>query len=665
MRYHFFLAYLFGFLLGLNLKAQSKLSDEAMRQLINSTKSDSTKAYNQLLLAERLKNKQPELAWRLLDSATIIAKNKFVKICCEVTKGILLRTQGQSDSAMKIYQAVLKYEKDTNLWLPTSRAANLLSNEYRRNGDLKKALEYILKVEKIIINVNKTEKLTTVYENLAGIFFDLNDLDKAITYDKKAIALAITYKIDNYLPGMYLNLGSCYGEKKMQDSALFYYRKALATAQSQNAKLDIAYASESLGYEMFAAKQLDSAYKYLMQAKYYFEIESYSDRNYVPLMGYLGMLETKRKNYPLALSYLLKGDVQGAEYGFINDRIEIKKALAEVYAALGNWDKAYTYQESYLLLKDSMQREENIKITRELEGKYNVAKKENENTELKAANDKQEQKLRERNIFLAAAALCLGLLVLLSFFIFKNYKKEKMHVAVLDQLNLQLTEQRNEILNINQLLQLKVLRTQMNPHFIYNCLNAINTLVLKGENDKASSYLLNFAKLLRTILNYSDKGSIDLEEEIAFIKLYLSLEGMRMGNEFSYEVKASQALLEDDIGLPSLLVQPFIENAIWHGLINKEGEKKLSVNFEKSSDTNKLVCIVEDNGIGREKAMEIKQHKHESIHHESKGIKITQERIELLKFQTKDEVSITINDSMSKDNEALGTKVVLILPITV
>ncbi len=648
-------------------KAQKKLSDEEMRQLINTTNSDSIKALNMLLLAERIKTKQPQMAWKMMDSVDLIIKHKYkyIRICSEVTRATFLRSEGKSDSAMKLYQSVLQYEKDTNMWMPASRAANYMSNEYRRNGDLKKALEYIFKVEKIFTNANKLKKLSGVYENLAGVFFDLGDFDKAISYDKKAIATAIEYKLNAYLSGMYLNLGSCFGEKQMQDSAMFYYRKALSMAQSQNVILDEAYAAQALGYEFFAAKQLDSAYKYLMQAKQDFEDETYTDRYYVPLMGYLGMLEAKRKNYALALSYLLKGDVNGAEYGFISDRIEIKKALSEVYSALGNWPKAFTYQSEYLQLKDSMQRDENIKITRELEGKYNVAKKEKENTELKAANDKQQQKIRERNLFLIAAAIGIALLGLLLFFIFRNYKKEKNHVALLDQLNLQLTEQRNEILNINQLLQLKVLRTQMNPHFIYNCLNAINNLVLKGENEKASTYLLNFAKLLRTILDYSDKGSIDLEEEIKFIKLYLSLEGMRMGNDFSYEVNASQTLLEDDIGLPSLLVQPFIENAIWHGLINKEGDKKLSVHFEHSSDLNKIVCIVEDNGIGREKADAIKQSKHSTMLHESKGIKITQERIELLKFQTKNDVSITISDNLSVSNEALGTKVTLTLPITV
>jgi LytS/YehU family sensor histidine kinase len=164
------------------------------------------------------------------------------------------------------------------------------------------------------------------------------------------------------------------------------------------------------------------------------------------------------------------------------------------------------------------------------------------------------------------------------------------------------------------------------------------------------------------ILDFSDNAFVDLEDEIKFIQLYLSLEAMRMGNDFSYEVKASQKILDDDIGVPSLLIQPFIENAIWHGLINKDGDKKLTVSFEQGNDVHRLTCTVEDNGIGREKAAETKRNNHTMLH-ESKGIRITQERIELLQYQIKNEVSVTISDKVDANNQSSGTLVKLILPV--
>ena len=290
------------------------------------------------------------------------------------------------------------------------------------------------------------------------------------------------------------------------------------------------------------------------------------------------------------------------------------------------------------------------------------AAKEKENVLLKKDNELQQQKIRSRNFLLTGALLGLLLLAVTVFFIRKNYVSEKRNVVILDKLNRQLTSHRDEILTINRLLQLKVLRTQMNPHFIYNCLNAINNMVVRGAHEKASGYLLNFSKLLRMILDFSDKTLVELDEEVTFIRLYLSLEAMRMGDDFTYDISVSPALIQDDIRIPSLLIQPFIENAIWHGLIKKTGDKKLHVKFEETPDKNRLKCIVEDNGIGRQKAGELKQ-LHNSMLHESKGIKITQERLELLQYQMKQEMAVQISDKVDSRQVAEGTRVELLLPI--
>ena len=615
-------------------------------------------------LADAIKKENPAEAMRLVNASLAMAKAKEYKeieLNNYVLKGILYTGLGKLDSAFTLYQSVLKYEKDTSLAYPIGMAYASLISYYRQKGELKPALECALNAEKFLLPLKRKKNLMAVYGNIGGIFFDLNDFDKALEYDFKTISLAKELNYYSLLSKSYINIASIYGEKKMADSAMFYLRKSLVLAKEEE-DFEIEYAAiQAIGYEFYEADELDSANYYLLLAKNGYEKQEYFDESYPALYEFLGILETKRKNYSLALSYLTKADSAAVTLGYMMDRIEIKKAITNLYAAMGNWQKAFLSQEEYVLLNDSMQRDENIQITRELETKYNTAKKEKENVILKANNDIQEQKLSTKNNILFAAIVGILLLALLLFFIFKNYTTEKKHVAILDQLNLQLTHQRDEILNINQLLQLKVLRTQMNPHFIYNCLNAINNLVTKGENEKASNYLLNFSKLLRTILDFSDKTFIDLEEEIKFIQLYLSLEAMRMGNDFSYEVKVAQSILDEDIGVPSLIIQPFIENAIWHGLINKEGDKKLLVHFEQDSNSDRLTCRVDDNGIGREKSSESKR-KNFTLMHESKGIKITQERIELLKYQVKNNVSISITDIMNDQNILLGTRVELVLP---
>lgn len=638
--------------------------EDSLKNLLQQTIHDTLRVKYLLYFADRSDENNRSGARLLIDSAGRVAarsKSKLWQLNVLASKGLLYHNLGISDSAFLLYNQVLAYENDSLFQIPVARVWGNLVNYYRQIGDLKKALRYALKSEKYFSANGKYKSVANVYANIAGILYDLNDNKKALEYDKKTIQLAYEHNFKDILTRTYRNLATVYGENGYADSAMFYYKKSLLSAEEMNDFAEIASSLQSIGVEFFIAGSTDSAYSYLTQARTIYEEKFFFDESYPYLYCYLGKIETIRKNYQLAETYLRKADSSSQSLGYFTDNLEIKKSLKELYAAKGNWQKAFHYQEEYVLMNDSLQRDENTRVTRDLEKKYDTAKKEKENAELKAANELQDQKISSRNIMLVATVTAISLLVLLLFFIFRNYRNERKHVAVLDTLNSRLTQQRDEILNINKLLQLKVLRTQMNPHFIYNCLNAINNLVMKGDSDKASNYLLNFSKLLRMILDFSDKTFVDLDDEIKFINLYLSLEAMRMGSDFTYEVKASNHILEDDIAIPSLLIQPFIENAIWHGLSNKEGNKKLTVSFEDVNDNHHLKCIVEDNGIGREKAAENKNRSHTMLH-ESKGIKITKERMELLRYQIKNEVSINIKDMKNSLNESEGTKIELVLP---
>lgn len=647
----------------MSAKAQQTLED-SLKNLLKQSIHDTLRVKYLLYFADRSESNNRSEARLLLDSADRVAnrsKSKLWQLSVYVSKGLLLHNLGKSDSAILYYNKVLLYENDTLFGVPVARVWGNLINHYRQAGDLKPALEYALKSEKYYAANNKYRSLANIYGNIAGILYDLGDSKTALEYDRKTVSLAYGHNITDILATSYRNLASSYGENGFPDSSMFYYKKSLDAAIKYKRTSEIGFSCQAIGVEFFLAGNTDSAYLYLNKARKVYEEKEIFDESYPYLYCYLGKVETGRKNFVNAETYLFKADSASQSLGYFTDNLEIKKALKDLYAAKGNWEKAFQYQEEYVILNDSLQRDENTRVTRELEKKYNTAKKEKENIELKAANELQEQKISSRNRILAATVAAISLLALVLFFIFRNYRNERKHVVILDKLNLQLTHQRDEILNINKLLQLKVLRTQMNPHFIYNCLNAINNLVMKSESDKASHYLLNFSKLLRMILDFSDKTFVDLEDEIKFINLYLSLEAMRMGSDFTYEVNASNHILEDDIAIPSLLIQPFIENAIWHGLINKEGDKKLTVSFEEAKDNHQLKCIVEDNGIGREKAAENKNRNHTMLH-ESKGIKITQERMELLRYQIKNEVSVNIKDKKNSLNKSEGTKIELVLP---
>lgn len=202
--------------------------------------------------------------------------------------------------------------------------------------------------------------------------------------------------------------------------------------------------------------------------------------------------------------------------------------------------------------------------------------------------------------------------------------------------------------------QLTALKAQMNPHFIFNSLNSIQDLILKGDVEHSYSYITTFSNLVRRILNYSEEEFIDFEQEIKLLELYLSLEKLRFGANFNYTISHQNI---NDILIPPLLIQPFVENALVHGLLHKEGERKLSITFELHEH---LICTIEDNGIGREQANKIKARQRSS--HESFSGKAIRQRFSILSKVFNKNLGYTFED-IKVNNAPAGTRVVLIIPV--
>ena len=209
-------------------------------------------------------------------------------------------------------------------------------------------------------------------------------------------------------------------------------------------------------------------------------------------------------------------------------------------------------------------------------------------------------------------------------------------------------------------LEGKALRAQMNPHFIFNSLNAIQECIVMEKVDAAYEYLARFSKLLRMVLNNSEKNLISLQEEIEMIRLYLELEALRFKNSFEYGINIDPGIDVEMAEVPPLLLQPFIENAIWHGLRNKQGEKKLSVSC--TPNTNGVTCTIIDNGIGRVKAREIKAAKMGAAAFESRGMILSEQRMQMMNLDHKEKFDVQILDLYDDQGTAIGTKIILHLP---
>lgn len=220
------------------------------------------------------------------------------------------------------------------------------------------------------------------------------------------------------------------------------------------------------------------------------------------------------------------------------------------------------------------------------------------------------------------------------------------------QLNIQ-QRKSNQINELNA-SKLTAIQSQMNPHFIFNSLNSIQDLILKGDVEHSYSYITTFSNLVRRTLNYSEKDFIEFEQEIKLLEIYLSMEKLRFKKEFNYTIQINGI---SDVMIPPLLIQPFIENSLVHGLLHREGQKELIISFHLEET---LVCIIEDNGIGREKSKEIKQR--QRVEHESFSSNAIAKRFEILSNVFKGNFGYRYED-LYENEEAMGTKVILKIPI--
>ncbi|HTE25304.1 two-component regulator propeller domain-containing protein [Flavitalea sp.] len=209
-------------------------------------------------------------------------------------------------------------------------------------------------------------------------------------------------------------------------------------------------------------------------------------------------------------------------------------------------------------------------------------------------------------------------------------------------------------------IEMQALRAQMNPHFIFNCLNSINRYIVKSDQATASLYLTRFAKLIRLILDNSNNKNVILANELEALKLYIEMEALRFDKKFTYSIVVDESVCADSVEVPPLIIQPYVENAIWHGLLHKETEGYLLIYVSKLSE-NMIKVVIEDNGVGREKAKELRSKS--ATTRKSLGMKLTENRLSLLNKYAELTASVDIIDLKTEGETAEGTKVVLKIPI--
>lgn len=340
--------------------------------------------------------------------------------------------------------------------------------------------------------------------------------------------------------------------------------------------------------------------------------------------------------------------------------------LCKVYEAKKNYTKAYYYNQLYKSLNDSLVPEEYrrklslIQVRDQLELQTKEAQLLSKQNQLNQQQIKiQESSLKRRSlllyIFIAAMFTMVLILILVNRNIKLKRRKAELH-QLMDQVSAQqkLTELEKEKVN----LEMQALRTQMNPHFIFNCLSSINRFILINKIDEASDYLTKFSRLIRMALHNSEKSLITLESELEAIRLYLDLERLRFKNAFDYSITFVNTIDINAIHIPPMLIQPFAENAIWHGLMHKKGSGHLEIQL--CAEDKILTCTIIDNGVGRNMAATFNSRSAEK--NKSMGVEITAGRLALLNKSKNESAVFNIEDLIDEEGNGCGTKVVLKMP---
>lgn len=253
-----------------------------------------------------------------------------------------------------------------------------------------------------------------------------------------------------------------------------------------------------------------------------------------------------------------------------------------------------------------------------------------------------------------------------------------LQVKMKEELELQVQNRTDEIVRVNKMVdaqrfhqmrselekrivetEMAALRAQMNPHFIFNCLNSINRFILLNEQEAASDYLTKFSRLIRMVLDNSRSRMVTLSNEITALRLYIEMEALRFANKFGYEIYVDDNIDTETTEIPPMLLQPYVENAIWHGLMQYNGDGKITINFQRRN--NILIASVDDNGIGRDLARRLKSKS--ATERKSLGMKMTAERIEMINRIYDTQARVQIIDKVGNTGVAFGTTVKIEIPL--
>ena len=590
-----------------------------------------------------------------------------------------------------------------------------LATAYTMKGDAKKAIENYFTAIPLAEKADDKPSAVKAYGNI-GIIYQNNEYDWNDCFKYTQLALKGALEINDQFTVMTsYSIISDYYTKFKHDTILGIKNaeQALVIARRMNLPREIATYTRDLGKCYANLNDFDKALSYLEEAVKILETlppQQNGDILSSTLMN-LGEVYYLKKDYLKAIQIQEKY-IQNKPFGaIVTNEVHIYQFLADANAKIGNHEKAYNYFMRYKELKDSLMTSDNIVKVKNLEAKYELGKKEDEvkllnqeralvtaNLSKQEAESQRQRLLAEQQRLLAQSTETARQLLerenqlkdfelrdqadslnyqQLQVNFEKKDKAQKLAEAALLQEG-EATKRRWAIGIMSGLLllsgigfyawrvrqkaisdkklaesELKALRSQLNPHFLFNSMNAINSYILDNDRLKASEYLAQFAGVMRGILETSRNTTVSLEKELEWLENYIQIEQKRFSKPFDYQINVDTTIDTYSTQVPAMLLQPFVENAIWHGFLHKPTKGHLTIDVKQQN--KQLTFTIEDDGIGRQKAATFATKRDNQ---QSLGVKISEERLQLINSSL-DKNNIQIKDLVNAEGVAGGTQVVI------
>jgi tetratricopeptide (TPR) repeat protein len=480
-----------------------------------------------------------------------------------------------------------------------------------------KALEYCHKVIQIAGENEKfRDEALSVYTNIGVIYSNMKEYEKAIIYHKKSLR----YKPKSI--ATLSNLATAYGSLMKIDSSIYYYQRAIDVGRKSESKLYLANILSNLSLVLNRVNRMDESLKYIEES-----IDLVNQHKLQIIRAHVyktaATIYSRKANYKKAEEYALEAlkATESINYNIIKN--SVWKMLFNIYKIKGDHENALEFYMKYDTVRDSINSND-----KKLEIERKQIMFEADMEKIKAENEVVYQKKVTKVLIFASIVVILALI----FGFITNKRKQKAQYEA-------------KVANT----ELKALRAQMNPHFIFNSLNSINSFISKNNTQEANNYLTKFAKLMRQTLENSEHAMVPLEDELAAISNYMDIERKRLEDKFDYQIMIDQNINAEEVLIPPAILQPFIENSIWHGISNMKEQGEVVIAIKK--ENGMLVCVIEDNGVGMSNTKKVRPHK-------SRGIQITRDRIEFINSKKTRGERASV---MYKDRE-IGTSVIVKLP---